>query len=66
MIGGFAKFLLEVKQEVLQVSWASRKEVFVFLWVVVLTVVASSFLFSCVDFVFLRLVKIMLGVIYEA
>ena len=66
MVGNFAKFLLEVKQEVLQVSWATRKEVFVFLWVVVLTVVASSILFSCVDFVFLRLVKIMLGVIYEA
>ncbi|ABD43510.1 preprotein translocase subunit SecE [Anaplasma phagocytophilum] len=66
MIGSFAKFLLDVKQEVYQVSWASRKEVLVFLLVVILTVALSSVLFSCVDFVFLRLVKVMLGVIYEA
>ncbi|WP_249548736.1 preprotein translocase subunit SecE [Anaplasma phagocytophilum] len=66
MIGSFAKFLLDVKQETCQVSWASRREVLVFLLVVILTVALSSVLFSCVDFVFLRLVKVMLGVIYEA
>ncbi|MDB1135351.1 preprotein translocase subunit SecE [Candidatus Anaplasma sp. TIGMIC] len=66
MIGNFARFLLDVRQEILQVSWASRKEVMVSLTVVVISVALSSVLFSCVDFVFLRLVKVMLGVIYEA
>ncbi|WP_010263087.1 preprotein translocase subunit SecE [Anaplasma marginale] len=66
MIGSFARFLCDVKQEALQVSWASRKEVSVFLLIVLLTVVVSSILFSCVDFVFLRLVKIALGVVYAA
>ena len=66
MIGSFARFLCDVRQEVLQVSWASRREVFVFLLIVLLTVIVSSVLFSCVDFVFLRLVKIALGVVYAA
>ncbi|MFV9924107.1 MAG: preprotein translocase subunit SecE [Anaplasma ovis] len=66
MMGSFARFLCDVKQEVLQVSWASRREVFVFLLIVLLTVIVSSVLFSCVDFVFLRLVKIALGVVYAA
>ncbi|MCU7611327.1 preprotein translocase subunit SecE [Anaplasma capra] len=66
MIGSFARFLCDVKQEVSQISWASRREVFVFLLIVLLTVIASSVVFSCVDFVFLRLVKMVLGVVYAA
>ncbi|WP_041651601.1 preprotein translocase subunit SecE [Anaplasma centrale] len=66
MIGSFTRFLCDVRQEVLQVSWASKREVLVFLLIVLMTVVVSSILFSCVDFVFLRLVKIVLGVVYAA
>ncbi|MFV9838697.1 MAG: preprotein translocase subunit SecE [Aaplasma endosymbiont of Hyalomma asiaticum] len=66
MIGNVARFLFDIRQEISQISWASRREVVVFLLIVVLSVAASSVLFGCVDFVFLRLVKIMLGVIYEA
>ena len=66
MIGNIARFLFDIRQEISQISWASRREVVVFLLIVVLSVAASSVLFGCVDFVFLRLVKVMLGVIYEA
>ncbi|MGN7661280.1 MAG: preprotein translocase subunit SecE [Anaplasma sp.] len=66
MISSFARFVFDVRREVLRISWASRREVFVFLCIVVLTVVVSSVLFSFVDFVFLRLVKMMLGVVYAA
>ena len=60
-----AKFLLGVKQEASQVSWASKNEVLGFLFVVILIITCMSILFCCVDFVFLRLIKIILRVIYE-
>ena len=59
------KFLLGVKQEALQVSWASKNEVGGFLFVVILIITFMSILFCSVDFLFLKFIKIILGVIYE-
>ncbi|AAZ68214.1 preprotein translocase subunit SecE [Ehrlichia canis] len=59
------KFLLGVKQEALQVSWASKNEVVGFLFVVILIITFMSILFCSVDFLFLKFIKIILGVIYE-
>ena len=59
------KFLLGVKQEALQVSWASKNEVIGFLFVVILIITFMSILFCSVDFLFLKFIKIILGVIYE-
>ncbi|GAT75978.1 preprotein translocase subunit SecE [Ehrlichia ruminantium] len=64
-MNSIAKFLLSVKQEALHVSWASKNEVIGFLFIVVLIIIFMSILFCCVDFLFLRLIKIVLGVIYE-
>ncbi|WDM85542.1 preprotein translocase subunit SecE [Ehrlichia sp. JZT12] len=64
-MSSIAKFLLGVKQEASQVSWASKNEVIGFLFIVILIITFMSILFCCVDFVFLRLIKIILGVIYE-
>ncbi|MEH0831375.1 preprotein translocase subunit SecE [Anaplasma bovis] len=63
---GLLCFFEEMRQEVSQVAWATKGEVLIFLLIVVTSVIASSVLFSFVDFVFLRLVKIVLGVIYES
>ncbi|ABD44521.1 preprotein translocase, SecE subunit [Ehrlichia chaffeensis str. Heartland] len=64
-MNNIAKFLLGVKQEALQVSWASKNEVIGFLFIVILIITFMSVLFCCVDFLFLKLIKIVLGVIYE-
>ena len=64
-MSNIAKFLLGVKQEALQVSWASKNEVVGFLFIVVLIITFMSILFCCVDFLFLKFIKIVLGVIYE-
>ncbi|AHC38997.1 preprotein translocase subunit SecE [Ehrlichia muris] len=64
-MSNIAKFLLGVKQEALQVSWASKNEIVGFLFIVILIITFMSILFCCVDFLFLKLIKIVLGVIYE-
>ncbi|KJV63348.1 MULTISPECIES: preprotein translocase subunit SecE [Ehrlichia] len=64
-MSNIAKFLLGVKQEALQVSWASKNEIVGFLFIVILIITFMSVLFCCVDFLFLKLIKIVLGVIYE-
>ncbi|RZB12551.1 preprotein translocase subunit SecE [Ehrlichia minasensis] len=64
-MSNITKFLLGVKQEALQVSWASKNEVIGFLFVVILIITFMSILFCSVDFLFLKLIKIILGVIYE-
>ncbi|KJV69564.1 preprotein translocase subunit SecE [Candidatus Neoehrlichia procyonis] len=64
MISVINKFLYSVKHEALQVSWASKNEIMMFLLIVILVITFASILFCCVDFLFLKLIRIVLEVIY--
>ena len=58
------KFCSEVKYETSKVSFAPKGEVLKSFVFVILVVVCSSLFFGFVDFVFLRSIKVLLGVFY--
>jgi len=55
------QFLKEFRIEMKKVSWPSRKEIIASTWVVLIVVIVMSFYLGLADFVFSKLLRIILS-----
>jgi preprotein translocase subunit SecE len=61
MFEKFKQFLREFRVEMKKVSWPTRKEVTASTWIVVVVVVFVSFYLGIADFVFSKLLRLLLS-----